>query len=301
MDDYIVGLNDVTCIPRQVLVCQEKLLPDTFRRRNSRLDHVQIERMDDQFRILVSDTPTRIIEDQCFFLDGEHADHFGHLTLEVLSRLWAFKYLELSNLKFIISARNLGLISALVEPFGISSDRLIQFRQPILCKKLIVASQSYVLENSASPNALAVWSKVGTHYARPNTPEKIYVSRRKWQKQRRLVNEEEVEKIFSDRGFCIIYPEEMSVPEQISFFRGAKFIAGPSGSGMYNTIYCTPGTKILILISVNFITLNDSLIHSLVNLETEYLAGKVIDKERGGMFDNWEIDLDLVRRHVGLI
>ena len=51
---------------------------------------------------------------------------------------------------------------------------------------------------------------------------------------------------FNKKGFVIIYPEELSINEQINIINSAKTIAGFSGSALHLSIFSEPGTKIWI-------------------------------------------------------
>ena len=78
--------------------------------------------------------------------------------------------------------------------------------------------------------------------------DKIYVSRRlsandrPWYRVMR--NEGEVEEKLRQRGFAIVYPEAHSLVEQIRLFSAARSVIGPSGSGMFNSIFADGDCKI---------------------------------------------------------
>lgn len=85
----------------------------------------------------------------------------------------------------------------------------------------------------------------------PGRLEKIWVSRRFRAKQapnyRPLVNEDELIDIAQAHGFSVVEMENMSLVDQISIMKGAKVIAGPSGSGLLNSIFASEGTKVIEL------------------------------------------------------
>jgi len=56
-----------------------------------------------------------------------------------------------------------------------------------------------------------------------------------------------LERFFKDNGYEIINPGEYSLQEQIDMFAEASHVAGLSGAGFINTMFCYPGTKIIIL------------------------------------------------------
>lgn len=59
----------------------------------------------------------------------------------------------------------------------------------------------------------------------------------------RRYNQCEVFSFFKNQGFIGVYPDKLTIDEQISIFKFANFIVGPSGASWSNLIFCTEGTK----------------------------------------------------------
>ncbi len=75
--------------------------------------------------------------------------------------------------------------------------------------------------------------------------ERIFLVRRgTW---RNMLNSEEVESYFTSIGFRMVEPHKMSYTEKIGLFQSAKEIVGPYSSAFTNTIFCQPGTKVLVM------------------------------------------------------
>lgn len=62
-----------------------------------------------------------------------------------------------------------------------------------------------------------------------------------------LDDEIELERFFKNSGYKIINPGEYSLQEQIDMFSEASHVAGLSGAGFINTMFCQPSAKIIIL------------------------------------------------------
>jgi capsular polysaccharide biosynthesis protein len=298
-DQYLAHLTDVLCLPRQVLIKNGHVLPDSFRRRMSIHPHVQLNRAaSGTFSPKMDAEPQTTIEEPCFYLDGEHVDHFGHFTLEVLSRLWPFQVIDFSQFVFLTSATPIEYHAQFLRPFGIERSQIRYFQTPVLCRKLVVAAQGYGLESFVSDAALAVWGRIGDFYDDGTLQDKLYVSRSNWKKQRNLVNEAEIEAFVQSAGYQIIYPETMSVPDQIQAFRNARVIVGPSGSSLYNCVYCKVTGQRAILASSEFVTLNDSLVNGNARSRITYLTGSSMYKDTPPMLSDWRIDSAIVRDFV---
>lgn len=70
--------------------------------------------------------------------------------------------------------------------------------------------------------------------------DKIYISRAHpgGIGDRGVLNESELTKFLTERGFSILHLEQMSVTEQIKAFANAKLVIGPHGAGLANIIFC---------------------------------------------------------------
>lgn len=81
------------------------------------------------------------------------------------------------------------------------------------------------------------------------TPTRIYMSRIG---RRCVTNEEALMKMLAQYGFAYVEDKPGSLAKQLSLYQGASFILGPHGASFTNTNWCTPGTYIHELCSVNY-------------------------------------------------
>jgi len=80
---------------------------------------------------------------------------------------------------------------------------------------------------------------------RVGSGQRLYLSRKRVPR-RDIVNEEEVERLLADRfGFTVVYPETLSIVEQIQLFHGADVVVGPIGSALCSIVFARPGTKLV--------------------------------------------------------
>lgn len=78
------------------------------------------------------------------------------------------------------------------------------------------------------------------------TPEKIYICRRNATKLRSY-NEEELYAIVKNMGFVDVYPETMTIGEQIALFSNAKIIISPEGAALSNTMFIQKDCKVVVM------------------------------------------------------
>jgi len=74
---------------------------------------------------------------------------------------------------------------------------------------------------------------------------KVYLSRRFCKSWRTITNEIEVESLLNSRGFSIIYPENLSVSEQVALLKASRWVVSPFSSALHGTIFCRPNTRIM--------------------------------------------------------
>ncbi len=83
--------------------------------------------------------------------------------------------------------------------------------------------------------------------ATQNPKIRIYVSRFKAKKGRKVLNEKEILKIFDKFNFQRVFAEDLTFKEQVELFRSAEIIVSPHGQGLTNMIF-SEQAKILELL-----------------------------------------------------
>ncbi|MBI2344838.1 glycosyltransferase family 61 protein [Candidatus Dependentiae bacterium] len=74
--------------------------------------------------------------------------------------------------------------------------------------------------------------------------KRIFVSRKDAPK-RKILNEDEIFKLFEAKGFISYELSKLSVAEQIMLFNQAEMVVGEHGAGMTNCLFCKSGTKVI--------------------------------------------------------
>jgi hypothetical protein len=314
--DYIKLLTKGTIVaPGQILIHNGKLLPDTFRFYLDDCEHAHLEKLaEGKYLPKHSVQPRTRIDEPCFYFDGEYSNHYGHFLLEVLSRLWCFTDMDLANFRFITSMANLKMAAFFLKPFRVKPEQIVHTPFPVVCDKLIVASQSIVCCRWISPKAFSIYDAISNYYANKQeiAHQRIYVSRSKLNHGRKLLNEQIIEDIFRKNGFHIIYPEAMSLYEQINIFHGASIVAGCKGSGLHNTVFSNKLRRLIVLTPREYIDSRaynfpqvhgrnvpvDDFINSNKHCKIEYLTGSVFDKNVNLYYADWIIDCNMVEKYL---
>ena len=83
--------------------------------------------------------------------------------------------------------------------------------------------------------------------------------------------------VLEQSGFVSILPESMSLAEQIAHFYYAEVIVAAHGSGLTNTIFCSPGTKVIELMSPHYISHYYWGISQYLQLQHYFLTGEAFE------------------------
>ena len=206
---------------------------------------------------------------------SESARFFHWMTdalprLEILRNTSPVPWEEIDH--FVIS-EGIPAIRESLSLLGIRDERLVVAgsESHFLCDWLLVPSLP------GAPGNVPPWavSFLKSHLlkAAPRTRTKrIYLSRAK-ASGRRVINEEEIWPLLSDRGFVNVMLEDLSLADQITLFSEAEAVVGPHGAGFTNLIWCAPDTKVLEFFSPLYVNLCYWAISSLTRADYFYLLG----------------------------
>lgn len=100
----------------------------------------------------------------------------------------------------------------------------------------------------ASVRELAIESIIGEQVQKA-LPRKFFIRRKS--SSRRLLNQEQIEKIVVAEGFSVVCPEELTFLEQVLLFNDTDAIIGPTGAAFANIIFSNPSEKVTNLIAEN--------------------------------------------------
>ena len=126
--------------------------------------------------------------------------------------------------------------------------------------------------------------------------KKVYISRygfgQSGLSMRRMMNELALIERLSRAGFMIYSPEEDTMLGQIKTFSSAEMVVGPSGSAMFNSVFCWPGTKLIDIESENWWLHAHTCLFSSSELEYGILVGAPDPNDDNAVHRRWTVDID---------
>lgn len=196
-------------------------------------------------------------------LSGWTTEHFGHWVPEYLCRL---SYLErhprFAELPIIVDS---GMPPQHLEYLRLlAPNPIVEIPRgaAVRCRELVVGSPSTFFPTYLTPDhqlppenegglPLGGFRLLQTRMQERLGPpssrtRKLFLSRKKrdW---RRLQNEDDVCEALAARGFEILFPEDMSIEEQVRMFQEAAVVVAPGGSSLINAVFGSTEIKLIIL------------------------------------------------------
>lgn len=172
-------------------------------------------------------------------LNGAAPHNFFHWMTEILPRLLTLRRAGIDADWYVVDAGAAFQQEALMA-LGVSLDRVIQPHGLLHLEAdtLLVPSIRPLQELVATATTLA--AALGVSEAKAS--RRVFVDRRR---SRRIANAMEVETTLNHLGFIRVFPEELTLRDQVSLFRTAEIVLGQHGAGLTNIMHCHPGTLVV--------------------------------------------------------
>ncbi|GAA1710099.1 hypothetical protein GCM10009809_03050 [Isoptericola hypogeus] len=308
-DRVCAVFEDVVCAPRQLAVARGVVLPTAYHKPlRAPLQHQAVRQVRAGLaRAPQLEGPLVELPGTYFHLDNEYAGHYGHVITQDLAKLWSWEraVAEYPDLRVLVSpalhgAPLPGYTVELLEAFGIGRERVTVLERPARVERLVTSTQAFQQPVFAAPEAREVWARVTRSLVERagdvEVPERVFVSRRS-SMRRRCLNGPEVEELFSGAGFAVVYPEDLSLPEQAAYFSRASVVAGYAGSALLNFVYSDgPATRI-VLASTSYHAANEYFLASQHGGDLHYFWCEPVapQVERPPRDFHWDYRLDLDR------
>lgn len=293
--------RDVTAFPRQILTQPGLVLPDTFRKPSKvPLSHRTLQSAPADMRARPSSAQPRELDGSYFYLDSEFSGHFGHAITEQLSRLWAWRTVKEHDpdAKCLLLTRRpadgrparkiAGFERFLYGAAGVDPDDLVLEAGAVAVERMYAATPMFAQPQYAHPQVAELWREVGDRLAAQagehERPRRIFCARKHG--KRACHNGADVERLFADNGFDVIYPEDYPMSEQVALFRAAEVVAGYSGSALFTAMFCSEPKHMVMVSSQSYGAQNEYMIAAVLGHRVSVAWCRPdLEKTPGGGFD----------------
>lgn len=272
----------VSVATHSLLFCDATVLPESFRHHLARrMVNPRTTDVSDQFvRVPEEYRPTTTLEGRYFHLDTPFTGHFGHVMTETVSRLWAWDEAKRRDpgLKALLRTRFPNdrppvVERTLLRAYGIAEEDVVFVDHPVDVTSVVGVTPMFHnhAPHYAHPGLAEVYARLGSMAVPPPTDAtRIFVSRAGAFTNRSCRNVDEVERFFVERGYTVVHPETMSLPEQAGLFAQAEVVAGFAGSAMFNLMFARRLRAMVLLTHDAYDARNEYLIASVVGADLHY-------------------------------
>lgn len=177
------------------------------------------------------------------------AFHFGHFLLEGLNRVYPILNEKYKNCLFVFIepySTPKKWATDLLKLAGVAPENILVLKTATKFRNVYVPQQSFDLTTYGTTENLHLMQKISSNAPDLFHYEKVYLSRAKMGKLRTW-GEERIQEIFARNGYHIIYPETMTVPEQVAVLKHCKYLAGCAGTALHLSVFMPCGGTVIML------------------------------------------------------
>lgn len=187
---------------------------------------------------------------------------------------------------------------ALLDVMGVANDAIIhqELGRTYCCDSVILRQYSAVdlVPSPAERDLYARLAHEFTDCRAVTAKKKIFVSRLSVTKRhggRALQNENELIECLLIRGFQIVEPESMSFQEQMQLFQEAEIVIGLGGAGLFNVVFCRPGTRVVSIESSTAFVHGHALLFAALGHRFAFVFGRQDPNDDAPVHKRWSIDV----------
>ena len=253
-----VGLDDVEYVKNgTICIDKQNCSGVVYDERGQLCDASITYRFDGCVRIPRLTPPCSRITRNCDFINetvvfmgcGYIFSHFGHFLLEGLARAYPALDKKYQKFVFVVNRGTKSLpsfVMTMLGALGIKPENIILISKNTRFAGVYVPPQGSVITKYISPIMTDVFDTIGKKLGIRGlkTYDKIYLSRSKMN-DGRTFGEKQIENIFAKNGYKIIWPETLSVPEQITLVKNCKILAGTAGTALHLSLFMKPGATVV--------------------------------------------------------
>ena len=322
---FVAGISDATLIGYRTVLTpdhrfftdQAYVWPDEFEQQLQRIsagNSFQNEetglRSTEQaarFRLERAGREERRLEGTAVFLGSDEPFSYGAFLFRVVPKAVALRALGLLDRPCILYALPQPFVD-LLELCGVAPGNIVQYDVRAITKLERVLTVSMRNPHAyLDPESFELYAELRERFGKRHTGRRIYVSRHDLTRSGRgstrvMLNEVELISRLESLRFDVIEPENLSVREQIEAFSSASVVVGPSGSGMFNTMFCHPGTKVIDIQSEPQWIYSYTGMYSSLQLDYGIFIGKPDPEDERDVHRRFTVNIDAlvsrIRRFV---
>ncbi|MCP1659292.1 glycosyltransferase family 61 protein [Neisseria perflava] len=224
-----------------------------------------------------SPSNTDFSEDEVIF-GGIAFSQFGHFLIETLSRMWWVAQNKVFDKKIVFLKNKLfdhSHFIAFLVMMGIPQENIIFLEKTTRFRKIYVPDQAVCFHSFFNQEYAYPYNLIREN-VKPASDKKIYLSRTQFSRgntdKKDCINEEYFENFYRELGYRIIYPEQLSLQEQVSIISGAEEIVCTVGTLSHMALFANEQTRLVILLrSRSSLTIPQLMINEVKKLNAVFV------------------------------
>lgn len=221
--------------------------------------------------------------DDVYLYGGAMHVHYGHFLLSTLSRYWSISAHGRGTTKMLVNAGDDAAhwfayphISYAFGQLGLGPDDFVRFDRPTRIRRLIVPSPSFEEEHYAHTAFADLGHIIGAGPGNPSNTRNstpVYISKTRLQSGVwRVLNEDAILDVLIKHGVDVVFPEQMSFPNQIGLYANRAIVCGAVGSGLHSSIFAQSPARIVAYNRDPVILTNYPLLDAINGVKAEYVC-----------------------------
>jgi len=185
--------------------------------------------------------------------------HYGHFLMDSVSRFWTDLLLDRSlRIAVVVDEKRWPpYLTEFLELMGIDQDRILHVEKNSCFEEVLIPDFSYFQSDYLTSQYKDTYDKVVERVSL-DLPvyEKIYFSRVKFAENgigraekgvHREYGERVIEYLFEKNGFKVIYPEELSLKEQMHYVSQCRELVTTNGTIAHNALFARKELELVVL------------------------------------------------------
>lgn len=209
---------------------------------------------------------------------GFFIHHWGHYLMDCLGRAWILLKEEIGKKKIIYLSDSKidGNYFELLRLLGVKDNQVLFIDRPTRFKSVIIPSIGKDKYNNISQGFCDLLLEIRNRaIAKEKSvpPDYVYLSRTKFNDAKnKEIGELYIQQQFEKNGFKVLYPEQLSVLQQITIFNRSKKVACVNGTIPLNCIFALYSNTEIIVINKTSLKHNNLLVaQSLSHTKITYI------------------------------
>jgi capsular polysaccharide biosynthesis protein len=235
--------------------------------------------------------------DDVIYFYGHHiTHHFGHFLFSILARLWALPYGRSTRFRILLlhlpsRATMDGFAGQILGALNLTEEDLITFDRPVRLRSVVVPSPAFRENNIAYSAYHGLCQAIGRILVPTSTvvsnDRPVFLSKARLRSGlNAFSNEDDLIDVVERHGVDIIFPETLSMEQQIRLFKERQYVLGVVGSAFHTCVFGNP-VSMIGLSQRESITSNQVLLDRLCGNRSLYVHSDRIQRAgQSGKFEN---------------